>query len=56
MTYALPATEVVRGSSALARGMGLERLVAPDAPLGPMFEELFVALMNGLARPVKEER
>jgi AcrR family transcriptional regulator len=50
MTYALPTTEVVRGSSALARGMGLERLVTPDAPLGAMFEELFVALMTGLAK------
>ena len=42
--------EVVRGSSALARGMGLERLVDPDAPLGATFEELFVAQMTGLAR------
>jgi AcrR family transcriptional regulator len=50
MTYALPTTEVVRGSSALARGMGLERLVTPDAPVGAMFEELFVALMTGLAK------
>jgi AcrR family transcriptional regulator len=56
MTYALPTTEVVRGSAALARGMGLERLVAPDAPLGAMFEELFVALMTGIARPAKEKR
>jgi AcrR family transcriptional regulator len=51
VTYALPTLEVVRGSSALARGMGLERLVSPDAPLGAMFEELFVAQMTGLARP-----
>ena len=50
VTYALPTTEVVRGSSALARGMGLERLVAPDAPLGATFEELVVAQMTGLAR------
>jgi AcrR family transcriptional regulator len=50
VTYALPTLEVVRGSSALARGMGLERLVSPDAPLGAMFEELFVAQMTGLAR------
>jgi AcrR family transcriptional regulator len=50
MTYALPTTEVVRGSSALARGMGLERLVTPDAPLGEMFVELFVALMVGIAK------
>jgi AcrR family transcriptional regulator len=50
VTYALPTVEVVRGSSALARGMGLERLVSPDAPLGATFEELFVAQMIGLAR------
>jgi AcrR family transcriptional regulator len=50
VTYALPTLEVVRGSSALARGMGLERLVSPGAPLGAMFEELFVAQMIGLAR------
>ena len=50
VTYALPTVEVVRGSSALARGMGLERLVSPDAPLGATFEEVFVAQMTGLAR------
>jgi AcrR family transcriptional regulator len=50
VTFALPTVEVVRGSSALARGMGLERLVSPDAPLGATFEELFVAQMIGLAR------
>ena len=48
--YALPTIEVVRGSSALARGMGIERLVSPEAPLGATFEELFVAQMTGLAR------
>jgi AcrR family transcriptional regulator len=50
VTYLLPTVDVVRGSSALARGMGLERLIAPDAPLGATFEELFVAQMTGLAR------
>jgi AcrR family transcriptional regulator len=48
--WAVPAVEVVRGSAALGRGMGLERLVSPEAPLGETFEELFVALMTGLAR------
>jgi AcrR family transcriptional regulator len=52
VTWAIPATEVVRGSAALARGMGLERLVSPDAPLGAMFEEQFVAQMTGLARGI----
>jgi len=54
VTYALPTVEVVRGSSALARGMGLERLVSPDAPLGATFEEVFVAQMTGLARSAPE--
>ena len=54
VTYALPTVEVVRGSSALARGMGLERLVSPEAPLGATFEELFVAQMTGLARSAPE--
>jgi AcrR family transcriptional regulator len=49
-TWALPTMELVRGSAALARGMGLERLVDPDAPLGATFEEMFIAQMRGLAR------
>jgi AcrR family transcriptional regulator len=58
MAYRLPTTEFVRGSSALARGMGLERLVDPDLPLGELFEDMFVAYCTGLAeaapRAVKE--
>ena len=50
VTWTIPTMEVVRGSSALARGMGLERLVDPDAPLGATFEEMFVAQMTALAR------
>ena len=51
LAYRLPTPEFVRGSSALARGMGLERLVNPDLPLGALFEEMFVAYCTGLARP-----
>jgi AcrR family transcriptional regulator len=51
LTYRLPTPEFVRGSSALARGMGLERLVNPELPLGDLFEEMFVAYCTGLARP-----
>src|SRR4029079_6875797 len=47
--WATPAVDVARGSAALARGMGLERLVSPEAPLGETFEELFVALITGPA-------
>jgi AcrR family transcriptional regulator len=54
LAYRLPTPEFVRGSSALARGMGLERLVNPDLPLGALFEEMFVAYCTGLARPAPE--
>jgi AcrR family transcriptional regulator len=56
LAWTMPPIEVVRGSSALARGMGLERLVDPDAPLGARFEELFVTLMTGLARGAPQRR
>jgi AcrR family transcriptional regulator len=54
IAFALPTPEFVRGSSALARGMGLERLVTPDLPLGALFEEMFVAYCTGLARPAPD--
>jgi AcrR family transcriptional regulator len=54
MAYRLPTPEFVRGSAALARGMGLERLVDPGALRGEVFEEMFVALCMGLARPAPE--
>jgi AcrR family transcriptional regulator len=54
MAYRLPTPEFVRGSSALARGMGLERLVEPGLPLGELFEEMFVAYCTGLTRPAPE--
>jgi AcrR family transcriptional regulator len=41
--------DVVRGTAALGRGLALERLVAPDAPLGDVYEELFVAATLGVA-------
>jgi AcrR family transcriptional regulator len=54
MAYRLPTAEFVRGSAALARGMGLERLVDPALPLGELFEQMFVAYCTGLARPAPE--
>jgi AcrR family transcriptional regulator len=56
VVWTMPPIEVVRGSAALARGMGLERLVDPDAPLGARFVELFVAQMTGLARTAPQRR
>jgi AcrR family transcriptional regulator len=41
--------DVVRGTAALGRGLALERLVAPDAQLGDVYEELFVAATLGVA-------
>ncbi len=46
--YQIPAKEVVRGSAALARGMALERLLAPGAVSGELFEEMHTAYVNGL--------
>lgn len=40
--FRLPAREVVRGTGALGRGLGLELMLEPDADLGELFEELFV--------------
>jgi AcrR family transcriptional regulator len=56
IVWAMPPIEVVRGSAALARGLGLERLVDPEAPLGERFEELFVALMTSLAHSAPQRR
>jgi AcrR family transcriptional regulator len=49
--FAIPAREVVRGTYALSRGMGLERLVDPTAAPLAQFEEMFVAYAMGLTRP-----
>jgi AcrR family transcriptional regulator len=54
IAFGVPTPEFVRGSSALARGMGLERLVEPGLPLRDLFEEMFVAYCTGLARPAPE--
>jgi AcrR family transcriptional regulator len=52
--YTLPAKEIARGASALARGIFLERLTSLESvPLGT-FEEMHAAYMRGLAEPLAE--
>jgi AcrR family transcriptional regulator len=49
--FTIPAREVVRGTYALSRGMGLERLVDPEATPLAQFEEMFMAYVTGTIRP-----
>ncbi|HSS58482.1 MAG TPA: TetR/AcrR family transcriptional regulator [Solirubrobacteraceae bacterium] len=51
LVFTVPTRDVVRASGALGRGMGLERLLAPDLPLEDVFIPAFVALNLGLTRP-----
>jgi AcrR family transcriptional regulator len=48
-TFRIAPRDVVRGTGALGRGLALERLLEPDAPLGSVYEELFVAATLGVA-------
>jgi AcrR family transcriptional regulator len=48
VTFRLAPREVVRGTGALGRGLALERLLDPDAAVGNVFEELFVAATVGV--------
>jgi AcrR family transcriptional regulator len=48
--FAIPAREVVRGTYALSRGMGLERLLDPHATPLAQFEEMFLAYAMGVIR------
>jgi AcrR family transcriptional regulator len=49
--FTIPAREVVRGTYALSRGMGLERLLDPEATPLAQFEEMFLAYAMGVIRP-----
>jgi AcrR family transcriptional regulator len=48
--FTIPVREVVRGYYALSRGMGLERLLDPQAMPLAQFEEMFLAYAMGLIR------
>jgi AcrR family transcriptional regulator len=49
--FTIPVREVVRGYYALSRGMGLERLIDPDATPLARFEEIFMVYATGAIRP-----
>jgi AcrR family transcriptional regulator len=53
MEYSIPARDVARASSALVRGIELERLLDSEAEEAELFEELWVAQLKGLARPAR---
>lgn len=48
VTFRIPARELARGASALARGMQLDRLLDPTAFPVELFEELFLTHVMGL--------
>jgi hypothetical protein len=48
--YRIPSRQLVRGLGALARGLGLERLLDADVGLD-VFEDMFVGFVLGLAQP-----
>jgi hypothetical protein len=48
--FTIPVREVVRGYYALSRGMGLERLLGPQATPLAQSEEMFQAYAMGLIR------
>jgi AcrR family transcriptional regulator len=49
--FTIPAREVVRGTYALSRGIGLERLLDPQVTPLAQFEEMFMAFTKGVTRP-----
>jgi AcrR family transcriptional regulator len=49
--FRLPAREVVRGTYAISRGLGLEALLADEPGAVDQLEEMFLAYAMGLIRP-----
>jgi AcrR family transcriptional regulator len=49
--FTMPAREVVRGTYALSRGMGLELLLSEEPGTTTRYEEMFLAYAMGLLRP-----
>jgi AcrR family transcriptional regulator len=56
MEFTIPARDVARGSSALVRGVELERLLDPQADEAELFEEMWMAFVRGIARPARGRR
>jgi AcrR family transcriptional regulator len=48
--YSMPARDAARATSALVRGIELERLLDPKARDDALFEEMWVAFMRGISR------
>jgi AcrR family transcriptional regulator len=55
LAFTIPAREIARGSSALVRGLELERTLDPDFGDARHFEEIWTAFVTGLARPREEQ-
>lgn len=49
LEFAIPSKEIARGSSALARGIALDRLLDPEVVSPELFEQMHTAYINGLA-------
>jgi AcrR family transcriptional regulator len=54
MEYTLSARDAARATSALVRGMELERLLDPGADEAELFEEIWTLFMLGIARPKED--
>jgi AcrR family transcriptional regulator len=54
LAFTIPAREIARGSSALVRGLELERTLDPELGDARHFEEIWTAFVTGLARPREE--
>jgi AcrR family transcriptional regulator len=52
----IPAKEAARGSSALARGIALDRLLAPESVSSDLFEQMHIAYCNGLTEFAEDGR
>jgi AcrR family transcriptional regulator len=48
LEFAIPSKEIARGSSALVRGIALDRLLDPEVVSAELFEQMHTAYVNGL--------
>jgi hypothetical protein len=55
LMFTRPAREVLRACVALARGLGLERQLAPDAGLEQLYEDYATALTMAFVETTSEE-
>jgi AcrR family transcriptional regulator len=50
VAYTIPTLDIARGSSALLRGMAIERMLDPSASSGDALEQMHTAYMKGLTK------